>query len=181
MEKDDIPSSPDLHADVKEFYKKFELGLRDKPEQLRQSANGQLMVNEAIHQMSFTYNFLVNQSKPEGWTKDDEFLRFRTAAMLEELIEYLQAVRDCDLAGQFDALVDLTYFAVGTAEGHKFPFNDGWDLVHASNMSKERAESNGESKRFSKWDVVKPHGFVAPDLKLLLEQNPHVEEENTED
>lgn len=123
-----------------------------------------------------------------------EELRFRTAFLLEELAEYaeatgqgglvagLRALRriaeldpqpsraEQDLPAAFDALVDLAYVALGTAGFHRFPFNAGWAEVQRANLAKVRAESPDQSKRQSRWDVVKPPGWVPPRMAELLEE-----------
>jgi predicted HAD superfamily Cof-like phosphohydrolase len=111
-----------------------------------------------------------------GHVPDTERLEFRIKFMLEELFEYCQAMgvkvkvsdhkvvlekmeqpEGPDIAGAFDALIDLTYVVLGTAYMQNFPFNAGWDRVHAANMAKVRSKSDDDplSKRKSKWDIVK--------------------------
>lgn len=115
-------------------------------------------------------------------------LMFRLRAMFEEMFEFCDAIgavvefdenglrvildpaADRDVHGAFDALIDMTYFNLGTAVLFNFPFEQGWARVHAANMQKIRAESDADplSKRKSKFDVVKPPGWKAPDLTDLL-------------
>jgi len=52
-------------------------------------------------------------------------------------------------------------------------FVEAWDRVHRANMSKVRAEKAGDSKRGSKFDVVKPSGWTAPDLTDLVGDPAH--------
>lgn len=85
---------------------------------------------------------------------------FRTKFMLEELEEY---DRPQEPAGKLDALVDLVYVALGTAYLHGFNFREAWRRVHAANMRKVR----GPSMRSQEYDVVKPPGWVHPDLSDL--------------
>ena len=100
-----------------------------------------------------------------------ELAEFRIRFMQEELFEYITATAAGDLEGQFDALVDLVYVALGTAYLQGLPFKEGWDVVHSANMKKVRAGPNGEgSKRGSPFDVIKPAGWVGPDLKPLLKR-----------
>ena len=94
---------------------------------------------------------------------------FRVKFMQEELDEYISAFIKKDLEGQFDALIDLVYVALGTAYMQGLPFDEGWDEVQSCNMMKVRAGPNGEgSKRGSPLDVIKPAGWVGPDLKPAL-------------
>ncbi|QOP64265.1 MazG-like nucleotide pyrophosphohydrolase [Microbacterium phage Quenya] len=109
-----------------------------------------------------------------GLTEDpgvgnDEWLDFREDFMDEELAEFKKARREGDRAGMFDALLDLVYVAMGTADGLRFPWQAGWDRVQAANMSKVRAARDGaDSKRGTGFDVVKPPGWRAPDHSDLV-------------
>lgn len=90
---------------------------------------------------------------------------FRINTMFEEVEEYTDAV---GLEDQFDALIDLVYFALGTAYLHGFPFDEGWRRVHEANMRKVRATRAEDSKRNSTHDVVKPPGWSPPSLTDLI-------------
>jgi len=94
---------------------------------------------------------------------------FRIKFMQEELNEYIDAVNKHDLVQQLDALVDLVYVALGTAYLQGLPFEDGWNEVQRANMRKVRAAADGSnSKRGSPLDVVKPEGWVGPDMADVL-------------
>lgn len=95
---------------------------------------------------------------------------FRIGFMQEELDEYIESVKNHDLEGQLDALVDLVYVAIGTAWLQGLPFSEGWDEVQRANMSKVRAENPNQSKRKSKYDVVKPEGWRGPDIKRVIDE-----------
>lgn len=50
------------------------------------------------------------------------------------------------------------------------PWESCWRHVQEANMSKKRACADGsDSKRHSRWDVVKPFGFVRPEAKIATE------------
>lgn len=115
----------------------------------------------------------------------EELAKFRTGFMAEELAEYAFGGDEVDtnilvsivkedlrppksLEDQFDALIDLVYVALGTAYLQGFDFNAGWKRVHEANMKKVRAATAVDSKRGSTYDVVKPDGWQAPDLKDLV-------------
>ncbi|WMI34049.1 MazG-like nucleotide pyrophosphohydrolase [Microbacterium phage Finalfrontier] len=112
-----------------------------------------------------------------GLTEDpdvgnDEWLDFREKFMEEELQEFKDARAAGDRAGMFDALLDLTYVAMGTADGLKFPWQRGWTRVQQANMAKVRAARDGaDSKRGTGFDVVKPPGWRAPDHSDLVAPN----------
>lgn len=89
---------------------------------------------------------------------------FRLEFLQEELNELKEAHIKGNLHDQFDALIDLVYVALGTAYRMGLPFQAGWNIVHEANMTKVR----GPSKRSGEFDIIKPPGFVKPDLTDLL-------------
>jgi len=136
---------------------------------------------------------------PGGNKLPKDMQKFRTQALIEEVFEYAFATGYVPVgffpaflgeravhmeprpytghvneADAFDALIDLVYFALGTAYMHGFPFKTGWDRVHAANMKKRRALSSSESKRGTTYDVVKPLGWQPPVLDDLLEEIPTI-------
>jgi predicted HAD superfamily Cof-like phosphohydrolase len=105
---------------------------------------------------------------PQEW--DDELVEFRTKFLEEELLEFRDGVDERDHEKMFDALIDLVYVALGTAHMLGYPWREGWDEVQRANMRKVRGAVDGsDSKRESRWDVVKPDGWQPPDLKKVLE------------
>lgn len=117
----------------------------------------------------FHTKFQLEYSGPARELPND-LQKFRVKFLAEELAEYIEAIQNKDLEKQFDALIDLVYVAVGTAYLQGFPFNKGFELVQAANMAKVRALNENDSKRGSIYDVVKPEGWVAPDLKPLIKE-----------
>jgi predicted HAD superfamily Cof-like phosphohydrolase len=92
---------------------------------------------------------------------------FRIAALQEELNEYAEAD---SLVEQYDSLLDLIVFAVGTLERHGMPLQEGYDIVMACNMAKEvgnnpQKGSNGRGN-YKGVDLVKPAGWTGPEDKL---------------
>lgn len=78
-----------------------------------------------------------------------------------------------NLEQMLDALVDLVYVAIGTANFHGFNFREAWRRVQAANLKKERAVREGDSKRGTLYDVVKPPGWEAPDHSDLVSGHIH--------
>lgn len=121
----------------------------------------------------------------------DDLQEFRSLFLLEELREYREAVEYGhkelatfnlndeaefvhQLEVQADSLVDLVYVALGTAYLHGFNFEEMWRRVHAANMRKVRASSDGsDSTRKSSLDVVKPAGWEPPKHTDLVEDHSH--------
>lgn len=91
---------------------------------------------------------------------------FRINFMQEELDEYSLAVDQKDLSKALDSLIDLIYVALGTVLSHGFGevFQPAWNVVQDANMSKVRVDrpENGRHK----FDVVKPAGWVSPDVVI---------------
>lgn len=126
------------------------------------------------HQMivSFHEHFMLTYTgEPRQLPADLQ--KFRTDFLHEELDEYKLAVRDGDLEKQFDALIDLVYVACGTAYLQGFEFDRGFRRVHEANMKKVRAQRVEDSVRGSvEFDIVKPAGWVKPDLSDLVKIEP---------
>lgn len=97
---------------------------------------------------------------------NDEMMEFRKKFLDEELQEFKDAVDRGDRVKAFDALIDLVYVAMGTAYICNFPWQEGWDIVQIANMRKVRATKKEDSTRGTTFDVVKPAGWVPPDLAL---------------
>lgn len=93
--------------------------------------------------------------------------------MFEECNEFLGAVTHDDLAGMADALVDLVYFAKGTAAILGLPWEMLWNEVQEANMRK----APGMSKRLDQTnDVKKPEDWVGPDIDGVLNKFKYLKE-----
>lgn len=95
--------------------------------------------------------------------------QFRIVAMQEELDEYKDAHTKED---ELDAIVDLVVFALGTAErqGMLEVFEEAFHRVMNANCAKE-VGTNKKRGSFA-IDLVKPEGWVAPDLSDLVAPKP---------
>lgn len=111
----------------------------------------------------------VTDRGPYQMPIDPDLLDFRVKFMQEELDEYKEGMAEGDHAKMFDALLDLAYVVLGTAHLSGYPWQEGWNLVQEANMAKVRAAPDGsDSKRGSSFDVVKPPGWMPPDIEMLL-------------
>jgi len=128
----------------------------------------------------------------------EEYL-FRIGCMIEEIWEYteatfefgnidINALRDNFLQTlgqyelredihtpevleqQFDALLDMNIFNLGTAERQGFPVDEGYRRVMNANMKKELAVTGDRSKRGFAIDLIKPEGWKPPVLLDLVER-----------
>jgi len=111
---------------------------------------------------------LANDGKP--WHLEPHEKAFRVKALQEELDEYNLANT---LVDEYDALLDLIVFAVGTLDRQGLPLLEGFEKVMKANMAKEVGQ-NGEKRGGFKRDLVKPKGWVGPEaeLKLIIDRIP---------
>lgn len=95
---------------------------------------------------------------------------YRLCFLSEELNETMRAYANDDLEEFFDGLIDLVYVAIGTAVWCGLPWKQGWDAVHAANMTKIKTARAEDSKRKHVHDVVKPEGWQKANLKQILKE-----------
>jgi len=119
------------------------------------------------------YGFEKNEKV--GIPDDNELVNFRTSFLMEELAEYTNAITKKDAAGALDALVDIVYIALGTAWLFNLPFEKAWKEVQKANMSKIRAKDK-TGKRGTKFDVVKPKDWKAPNIERIVEEERDINE-----
>lgn len=143
-------SAVDFAADIAAFHEKFELEYKGKPRILPGDL-AQFRMGFIQEEFSEYHGSLVGaansivEGDPEG-----------VQVYLEKAL---------------DALVDLVYVIMGTSYLHGFDFNEAWRRVHQANMAKIKTPSASMSKRDSPYDVIKPEGWVAPDLSDLVEDH----------
>src|SRR5436305_838269 len=73
-------------------------------------------------------------ASPQPW--DPDLIEFRRKFLQEELDEFTEGVNEHGHAKMFDALIDLVYVALGTAQLLGYPWQDGWDVVQRANLRK---------------------------------------------
>jgi predicted HAD superfamily Cof-like phosphohydrolase len=100
---------------------------------------------------------------PRHLSKDEK--DFRIVCLQEELDEYIAATTKAD---EFDALLDLLVFTVGTMLRQGFPILPGFQRVMAANMLKQPAMVRTASKRDFELDLIKPQGWKSPVLDDLV-------------
>ena len=106
----------------------------------------------------------------QPWHLEPHEKAFRVKALQEELDEYNMANT---LVDEYDALLDLIVFAVGTLDRQGLPLLEGFEKVMKANMAKEVGQ-NGEKRGGFKRDLVKPKGWVGPEeeLKQIIDRVP---------
>lgn len=86
---------------------------------------------------------------------------FRADFMQEELDEFRKAQAEGDLDGAVDAIIDLTYVAVGALNEMGVAAQPTFDEVHNANMRKKRG-SQTKRPGGQGFDAIKPEGWKAP-------------------
>lgn len=146
----------DPFRDVREFHEKFGLTYNGKPRALPPALQ------------AFRDKFHREELKEYG----------AATARLRRLLDGKEdrCIDDdvaLELSHALDALVDEMYVLLGTAYLHGFDFNAAWERVHAANMAKIRVKNAADSKRKSKYDVVKPPGWTPPRIQPLVSDHIH--------
>lgn len=108
----------------------------------------------------------------------------RYCYLTEEVSEMKQALADLKKASEYgnrartkaalvdlgDALADIVFVTIGTAHAYGLDFDGMWAEVARSNMAKF---PDGVAVRDENNKVVKPHDWVAPDIKGVLFPSKH--------
>lgn len=108
----------------------------------------------------------IKQAQGPGLLPDD-VMKARHKHMIEEVNEFVFSNNMSDLNGCVDALVDVIYVALGTANMMGLTedeFAECWRRVHEANMKKESIEDIDGHKL----GVVKPKGWLSPDFADVL-------------
>lgn len=120
---------------------------------------------------AFHEKFGLQTAQVPSYLTEDLF-RFRLQFMQEELDEFAEAHENDSLINAADGLIDLVYVAQGTALLMGLPWMHLWKTVHTANMQKVRALRIEDSKRGSKYDIIKPKGWTPPDHSIILGNGP---------
>ena len=87
----------------------------------------------------------------------DDIMKARYMHMVEEINEFSYSNNMSDIHGCVDALINVVYTALGTANMlglNEGQWNECWEKVHFANMTKELS--------------LKPANFTAPDFSNVL-------------
>ena len=98
--------------------------------------------------------------------ENDDQVQLYMDLITEEYIETLTAYNNGDVVELADGLADMVWVIMGMASSLDIDFDDVWDEVYRSNMSKfvdGVAIRNPETGK-----IMKPDTFSEPDLKTVL-------------
>ena len=110
--------------------------------------------------LDFQKKVLKNTIPARGvQTISADFEERTTTYINEEVAELKAAFEAKDQAEIVDALIDLTYFAMGAVAQMGVPFNQAFDDVHKANMTKKKGV---KAERGLTDDAAKPKTFKAP-------------------
>lgn len=94
--------------------------------------------------------------------------QYRISCLREEIEEYNEAETFTD---QYDALIDLLVFTVGSLYRHGFPLQEGFDAVMNCNLQKVPGNNPHKSDKaradYKGIDLVKPEGWRGPEDDLV--------------
>ncbi len=93
-----------------------------------------------------------------------EVVELRKTLIEEEYKEVQDAIQSQNLSEIAKELCDLIYVVCGTAVSYGIDLNSVWDLVHASNMAKEKGGNRSDGK------ILKPEGWRKPDITLEIKR-----------
>jgi len=130
--------------------------------------------------VKFQKKFKIPARETPGFP-DDVIIGYRLNFIMEEYMELKDSIANKDLAETFDALIDLVYVILGTASIMGLPWYLGWKVVHNANMNKIRIEDQ-KATRHRGFDIIKPPGWISPDLKsILVGWGKYEDEKNSSD
>lgn len=135
-----------LLSDVQEFHRKFGIKHGEANVEREMAENRLVHLKEELNEFEQAYNAMYFASDP-----------------LKELTP---------TADMLDALCDLVWVALGTADVFGLPFELAWEEVKRANMSKKLAGDESLSTRRYRRDIIKPEGFVPPDIEGVMKFNP---------
>ena len=107
------------------------------------------------------------QEAPDSFNPEGFPHELRSSLIMEECLEFCQAIDDKDYVGVIDAICDLLYVTYGAAIALGVDINPFFEEVHRSNMSKLDPETGMATYR-NDGKVIKPSTYSPADIKSLM-------------
>ena len=112
-----------------------------------------------------TFMMAGDQDYPDFGGLESDQAQLYMNLISEEYNETLTAFKNKDMVEVADGLADMVWVIMGMASTLDIPFDDVWNEVKASNMSKfvdGKAIKNADGK------IMKPDTFFEPDIAKVL-------------
>jgi predicted HAD superfamily Cof-like phosphohydrolase len=103
----------------------------------------------------------------EGWNQPQ--FNLYVSLIDEEVKELKEAINNCDSVEVLDALTDILVVTVGAIHSMGADAEGAWKEVMQTNFAKIDKET-GKVRKREDGKVLKPIGWVAPNLKEFLEK-----------
>jgi len=100
----------------------------------------------------------------------EEVYQLRLRLLEEEFNEFKKAHAEKDKVEMADALADMIYIAVGTANVMNIPLDKVWNEVQRSNMAKVDPSTGKVTKR-EDGKILKPEGWTPPQIQKVLKEH----------
>lgn len=100
----------------------------------------------------------------------EDVYQLRLRLLEEEFNEFKKAHSEHDKVEMADALADMIYIAVGTANVMNIPLDKIWAEVQRSNMAKVDP-STGKVKKREDGKILKPEGWTPPQIESVLDNH----------
>lgn len=166
----DIPIvSYDFFGDVADLYKQFGFAYEGKPRAMEFKS----------HKFRADHMQEELQEYRSHMAQAFEELDAKTVNPKYQLRKFDEANFVHHLAEAFDALIDLVVVALGTAQLHGFPFNEGWERVMAANRLKQLGV-NPTRVNHGVPDLIKLPGWESPKHDDLVEDHAHGSDQDEE-
>lgn len=111
--------------------------------------------------------FMVAGDQTVGHFNEDQFNMYVKLIDEEFNDELKEAIANKDQVEIFDALLDIVVVTVGAMHSLGVDAQGGWDEVMATNFAKIDPLT-GKVRKREDGKILKPEGWVAPDLKKFI-------------
>ena len=100
--------------------------------------------------------------------------KLRISLLKEEYLELCEALDSANnLAHIAKEFADLVYVILGTAAEYGIPFNEVWNAVHESNLTKCNSDGSVASREDGK--ILKGSNYHPPNIALIIMNAANVE------
>ena len=111
--------------------------------------------------------FMVAGDQTVGHFNESQFNMYVDLIHEEFNEELKEAIANNDRVEIFDALLDIVVVTVGAMHSLGVDARGGWDEVMATNFAKIDPET-GKVRKREDGKILKPEGWVAPDLSKFI-------------